>query len=107
MAAFEEKAAKMDVKSIVITMILSAFGFLTALQWRDAIKLTIDTFMPAGEGLVYTYIAAITVTVIAVIVTFVLIKLKDVDIIPDKYEEKMKAGMKKGVRKGVGKVRRK
>jgi hypothetical protein len=103
MANFEEQAEKMDIKGIVVTMILSAFGFLVALQWRDAIKLTIDTFLPAGEGLAYTYFAAIIVTVIAVVVTFVLIKVQQINIIPDKYEKRVK----NKVKNGVGKVRRK
>ena len=106
MTKLEEHAAKMDIKGIVITMILSAFGFLVALQWRDAIKLTIDTFLPGGEGLVYTYLAALVVTIVAVIVTFVLIKLRDVDIIPDKYEHRMKDGVKRRAKKAAGKVRR-
>jgi len=90
MAAFEEHAARMDIKGIVITMVLSALGFLVALQWRDAIKGTIDLFIPAGEGLIYTYTAAIMVTLIAVVVTFVLIRVQSMDIIPDKYEERVK-----------------
>ncbi len=97
----------MDIKGIVITMILGAFGFLVALQWRDAIKGTIDVFLPAGEGLMYTYMAAILVTVIAVVVTFVLIKLKDVDIIPDKYENRVKDKARRVKERAKSKVRRK
>ena len=95
MVEFEKHAASLDIKTIVITMILSALGFLTAFQWRDAIKETIDLLVPSGEGLVYTYVAAIFVTVIAVIVTFVLVKLQNIDIIPDKYEERVKKKMKR------------
>jgi len=95
MADFEEHAAKLDIKSIVITMILSAFGFLVALQWRDAIKDTIDLFVPKGEGLVYTYTAAILVTVIAVVVTYVLVKIQKTNLIPDRYEEKVRKKLKK------------
>ena len=105
--AFEEHAASLDIKGIVITMILSALGFLVALQWRDAIKSTIDILVPAGEGLTYTYTATILVTVIAVIATFVLIKLKDVDIFPDKYENRMKGGVRRRASKVKGRVRRK
>ncbi|MEE9405784.1 MAG: DUF5654 family protein [Candidatus Aenigmarchaeota archaeon] len=107
MVAFENHAAKMDIKGIVITMILGAFGFLVALQWRDAIKGTIDLFLPGGEGLMYTYVAAILVTVIAVAVTFVLIKLKDVDIIPDKYENRVKDKARRAKERAKSKVRRK
>jgi len=95
MKNFEEEAGSLNIKTIVITMILSAFGFLVALSWRDAIQQTIDLLVPSGEGLVYTYMAAILVTVIAVVVTYVLIKLQKVDIIPDKYEEKVKKRIKR------------
>jgi len=101
MVDFEEHAAKLDIKSIVITMILSSFGFLVALNWRDAIKETIDLFVPTGEGLTYTYLAAVLVTIIAVVVTFVLVKLQRANIIPDRLEEKVKKGVKKIPRKPV------
>ena len=103
MAKFEEHAAKMDIKGIVVTMILSAFGFLVALQWRDAISATIDKLIPPGEGLLYSYLVAIVVTAIAVVVTFILVKIQQADIIPDKYEKRVKCKVKNG----VGKVRRK
>ena len=95
MAKFEEHAAKLDVKSIVVTMILSALGFLTALAWRDAIRDTIDLFVPTGEGLTFTYFAAILVTIIAVVVTFVLVKLQKANLIPDHLEKKIKGKLRK------------
>ena len=90
MASFEEEAAQLNIKSIVITMVLSALGFLVALAWRDAIQQTIDLLVPKGEGLSYTYIAAILVTVIAVIITFVLIKLQKVSLIPKEMKERFR-----------------
>lgn len=95
MAKFEEHAAHLDIKSIVITMILSALGFLTAFQWRDAIKETINLFVPQGEGLFYTYLVAVVVTIVAVAVTFVLIRLQKMNIIPDHYQKKIKKKIKK------------
>ncbi len=90
MADFEQHAAQMNIKEIVVTMILSALGFLVALSWRDAIKETIDLFLPAGEGLFWKYVSAMGVTLIAVAVTLVLIKIRKANIIPDEYEEKIK-----------------
>ena len=95
MGGFEEHAEKMDIKSIVITMILSSLGFLLALAYRDAIQQTIDLFVPKGEGLFYTWLAAIVITFIAVAITFVVIRLQKMDIIPDKYEEKIKRKVRK------------
>jgi hypothetical protein len=94
MAKFEEHAARLDIKSMIITMVLSALGFLVALAWRDAIQQSIELFVPRGEGLAYTYLAAIVVTIIAAAVTFVLIRLQKIDIIPDRYEEKLKKKIK-------------
>ena len=99
MVTFEEAATHFSIKTIVITMVMSAFGFLVALQWRDVIKETIDTFIPAGEGLVYSYFAAILVTIIAVIATFVLIKLQRINIIPEKYEIHKKVAKRLNKRK--------
>lgn len=105
MASFEEEAAKFNLKGAIITMIMGAFGFLVALQWRDAIKLTIDTFLPGGEGLGYSYLVAIIVTLIAVVVAFILMKVKDMNLIPDHHEELIKRKAKKKVRRVVRKVR--
>jgi hypothetical protein len=87
MVNIEKQAEQFNVKGIVITMILSAVGFLTALTWRDAIKITIDEFVPAGEGLTYTYYSAILVTLFAIMITYILIKVRNANIVPDRYEE--------------------
>jgi len=105
MASFEEAAATLDIKSIVITMILSALGFLVAFTWRDAISEAIDHFIPAGEGLIYTFYAAILVTIIAVIITYILIKIQKMDLIPDKYENKLKEKVRKKKQKVKPKVK--
>lgn len=84
MAKFEEEAAKFNIKTIVITMILSSFGFLVAMSWRDAIKGTIEIFIPKQESLIYIYFAAFLITTIAVVVTYILVKLQKIDILPEK-----------------------
>ncbi|MBI4020939.1 MAG: hypothetical protein HY369_01720 [Candidatus Aenigmarchaeota archaeon] len=89
--AFEEHVRKGDIKALVITMIMSALGFLVALQWRDAIQLTIERVVPQGEGLAYTYVASAVVTVVAVVVALVLIRVQKVDIIPeDRIRERIR-----------------
>ena len=105
MASFEEQAASLNIKGIIITMILSALGFLVALSWRDVIKETIEMFLPKGEGLIWKYISAISITIIAVIATIILIKLQKADIIPDEYEEKLKEKIKKPAKKKRGKAK--
>lgn len=92
--ALEQELKELKIKTIVIATILSAFGFLVALSWRDAIQKTIDLLLPEGEGLFYTYLAAILVTIIAVIATYILLQIQKRDIIPDKYEDRIKRKLK-------------
>ena len=86
----ENELKKLNMKTIITTTILSAFGFLVALSWRDAIQKTIDILLPEGEGLLYTYLAALIVTIIAVVATYILLHIQNRDIIPDKYEKRLK-----------------
>ena len=83
-----EELKTLNIKTIMITTILSAFSFLVALTWRDAIRKTLNTFLPEGEGLYYDYLAAIIITMIAVAVTYTLLHIQKRDIIPDKIEKK-------------------
>ena len=68
----EEKAKELDIKGTMATLIISAFGFVAALFWRDAIKEFIDEVIPEGEGLMYQFAVAIIVTIIAVIAIYVV-----------------------------------
>ena len=58
------------------TLIISALGLVAALSWNDAIKSTIDTLFPSVGNLVYKFYVAITVTVVSVIITYFISKLK-------------------------------
>jgi|GEM_PF-1071865 len=77
----EEKAKMLDIKGTMLTLIISAFGFVAALFWRDAIQDAIAKFVPEGEGLVYSFGAAIIVTIIAVIVIFLMSKYMTTSIV--------------------------
>jgi len=105
MGDIEKYAERFDIKNTFITVILSAIGFLTALTWRDAIKDTIDTVLPAGEGLYYKYLAAIVVTMIAVAVTFILVQIKKMNVIPDEFQKIIKEETLKRLR--IKKVKKK
>ena len=70
MAGIEEYARKMDIKATMLTLIVSAFGFVAALFWRDAVQSMLNAFLPEGGGLFYRFAAAIIVTIIAVIVIY-------------------------------------
>lgn len=71
------KDLKSETKRTTTTLITSAFGFVAALFWRDAIKALLDqTFgVNPGEGFWFIQIViAIIVTLLAVAVTFSLSK---------------------------------
>lgn len=72
---------KERTKIQIITLITSAFGFVTALFWRDAIQSFLkQTFnITAGEEnfwLIQT-ITAVFITIFSVIVIFFISKLKE------------------------------
>ena len=74
MASVEEAAASLNIKAVIGTAIVSAFGFIIALFWRDAINQFINEIVPEGEGLFYSFAAAILVTIIAVVVIYIISK---------------------------------
>jgi len=58
------------------TLIISALGLVAALSWNDAIKTTIDTLFPSVGNVIYKYYVAIIVTVLSVIITYFISKIK-------------------------------
>ncbi len=74
MASIEEDAKKLNIGGIFTTAIVSAFSFIAALFWRDAISSTIDAILPSGEGLYYKYLAAILATIIAGVAIYLIYK---------------------------------
>ena len=59
-----------------VTLIISALGLVAALSWNDAIKTTIDTFFPTIGNVMYKYYVAIIVTIISVVITYFLSRMK-------------------------------
>jgi len=70
----EEHAKELNIKAVTGTAIMSAFAFILALFWRDAIKELIAEFVPEGEGMIYSFIVAIIVTIMAVVAIFLISK---------------------------------
>ena len=58
------------------TLIISALGLVAALSWNDAIKTMIDTFFPATGNLIYKFYVAVLVTIISVVITYFITKIK-------------------------------
>ena len=58
------------------TLIISALGLVAALSWNDAIKTSIDTLFPSVGNVIYKYYVAIIVTIISVVITYFISKIK-------------------------------
>ncbi len=75
MAELEKEIERMNIRGIILTAIFTAFGFVIALVWRDAIMATIDLFKPTGQGLFYTYLSAVFVTAFVIVIAYIIIKI--------------------------------
>jgi len=79
----EEKKSKREVarelKGEMIktfsTLIMSAFGLVTALAWNEFVKGAINRYIAPGAGLKSQLIYAVLITVFAVLVSFQLGRL--------------------------------
>jgi cytoskeletal protein RodZ len=59
-----------------ITLIISALGLVSALSWNDAIKSAINTLFPTASDLIYKFYVAVVVTIISVVITYFLSRVK-------------------------------
>ena len=59
-----------------ITLIISAMGLVAALSWNDAIKSAIAALFPAESDVIYKFYVAVTVTIMAVVITYFLSRIK-------------------------------
>ena len=73
----KKKAKEIKEKVIdkLITFITSAFGFVAALSWNNAVKNLFDTKYPPGQGIGALFIYALVVTMIAVSIIILLEKV--------------------------------
>lgn len=81
----EESKKKRELHLEIVTQMLSlatsGFGLITALAWNSFIQELVNDyikkFLPANSGLISLAIYAVIVTILAVIVTMNLTKLKE------------------------------
>jgi len=71
MGAIEEEARRLNFEAVIVSLIVSGFGFVAALFWIDAIKSLIEEIVPEGQGLTYQFAAAVFVTIIAVLAIYI------------------------------------
>ena len=75
MTNVEDYAKKFDFGGAMSALLISAFGFVAALFWRDAITALLEEMFPSGSGLTYSFVVAILVSFIAIIVIFIVAKI--------------------------------
>lgn len=81
----QEKLHEKDIALAVITQMLtlatSGFGLVAALAWNSLIQEVVNSyvkkFLPSGSGLTSLLIYALVVTILAVVVTMNLAKVKE------------------------------
>lgn len=72
---FGENPGKEVVKQVV-TLSTSAFGLIAALAWNDAIQTLVNKYLSSGGQLVSKFIYAVLVTLLLIVATVQLAKLK-------------------------------
>ncbi len=102
MATLEESAKKLDVRTMMISSIVTALAFVVGLFWNDAIRSTIEQIIPKPESLFYKYAAAIAVTIVVVIVAYLLYRSQELKI---RHMEEMLEGQRKHTNRIINKIR--
>ncbi len=67
---------KKKVIERLVTLITAAFGLIAALAWNEAIQSIFKGFFKEREGIIAKIIYALIITIIVVIVTIWISKLK-------------------------------
>lgn len=68
------KETGLNFKEQIVILVTGAFAFTAALFWNNAIKDSINHFIPAADSWYGEITVALLVTVIAVIATYILTK---------------------------------
>ncbi len=79
MSDFKENVEKLNVRQIVLSSVMTAFGLVVALVWKDTIIATVDYLLPNTDNgtLQGMYISAIAVTALVIVLANFAIKLNE------------------------------
>ena len=69
-----KEVTKLIIETI-LGLITTAFAFVAGLAWNDAIQKLIETFIGTGDALPSLFTYAITVTIVAVVVTVLIARV--------------------------------
>lgn len=77
----KRKHLALEVMTQMLTLATSGFGLVAALAWNSLIQEVVNTYikkvLPAGSGIISLLIYAAIVTMLAVVVTYQLSKIKE------------------------------
>ena len=67
--SFEEDAKKLNLRAIILSSVMTAFGLVIALAWKDAINATVAYLMPDNDTstLYGIYVSAVGVTLLVTV----------------------------------------
>ena len=77
MSDFRENVEKLSVRGIVMASIMTAFGLVVALSWKDAINALVARIIPSGDAnsLLSLFITASAVTLLVVVLASVVLRI--------------------------------
>ncbi|MED6305846.1 MAG: DUF5654 family protein [Candidatus Thermoplasmatota archaeon] len=77
MSNFEENVEKLNIRGIILSSVMTAFGLVVALAWKDTINATVTYLMPDNDDgtLKGMYITAVAVTVLVMGLAILVLKL--------------------------------
>lgn len=77
----QKKRLHLEIVTQMLTLATSGFGLVAALAWNGVIQELVNTyikrFLPTNSGIISLAIYAVIVTILAVIVTMQLSKIKE------------------------------
>ena len=75
MSDFKENIEKLNIRGIIMSSIMTAFGLVVALSWKDAINELVNSIIPNSDNnsLLGMFITALAVTLlVSALATFAL-----------------------------------
>tara|TARA_S200000501_G_scaffold143025_1_gene135041 strand:- start:3668 stop:3988 length:321 start_codon:yes stop_codon:yes gene_type:complete len=79
MSDFKDNVEKLNVRQIVLSSVMTAFGLVVALVWKDTIIATVEYLLPNTDDgtLQGMYISAIAVTALVMVLAKFAISLNE------------------------------
>lgn len=70
------RSVRTEVLDQLLTLLIGGLGLVAALAWNDAVRAMFDAFFPQRGGIIAKFVYAVLVTVVIVLVTMRLRRLK-------------------------------